>query len=201
MFNLPQYLIREHVGLLKVNDTYDILDPTTGQKIAVAQEVKPWWKQLLTMVLGNRIISSRIEITEVGQTKPSAILYRGFTIWRSKVLILNGDEQKVGHFMSKWFRIGGGFNVFDANENQIAEVKGNWIGWNFKFLDKEGRELGYVTKKWESTLKELFTSADSYMVNIHDPKNGLLLLMAGLAIDTAFKENSGGTIGSIGLGE
>ena len=200
MLNLTQYLIREQVGLLKVCDTYDILDPRTGQKIAVAQEVKPWWKQLLTMVLGNRIISTRIEITEEGKTKPSAILYRGFTFWRSKVLILNGDEQKVGHFMSKWISIGGGFNVFDANENQIAEVKGNWIGWNFKFLKPSGEELGHVTKKWENTLKELFTTADSYMVTIHDPKNALLLLMAGLAIDTVYKEKGGG-LGSVGLGE
>ncbi len=200
MFNLTQYLIREQVGLLKIKDTYDILDPRTGQKIAVAKEIKPWWKQLLTMVLGNRIISTRIEITEEGQSKPSAILYRGFTFWRSKVLILNSEEQKVGHFLSKWISIGGGFNVFDANENQIAEVKGNWIGWNFKFLDKEGQELGNVSKKWESTLKELFTTADSYMVTIHAPKNALLLLMAGLAIDTVYKEKGGG-LGSVGLGE
>lgn len=71
----------------------------------------------------------RIEIIEEGKTKPIALLHRGFTFWRSRVEILTAEGEKIGHFMSKWFSIGGGFHVFDANEKQIAEVKGNWIGW------------------------------------------------------------------------
>jgi hypothetical protein len=29
----------------------------------------------------------------------------------------------------------------------VAEVKGDWKGWNFTFLSSDGREIGKVTKK------------------------------------------------------
>ena len=37
---LSSYLIREHVGMLKLTDTYDIMDGATGAQLAVAKEKK-----------------------------------------------------------------------------------------------------------------------------------------------------------------
>jgi len=75
----------------------------------------------------------------------------------------------------------------------VAEVKGDWKGWNFRFLDDKGQEMGQVTKKWTGIGKELFTSADNYIVTIADNVRDLtayagLLLAAGVAIDTIYKE-------------
>lgn len=72
-------------------------------------------------------------------------------------------------------------------------MKGNWKGWDFKFLSKGGREIGTVTKKWAGLGKELFTSADNYIISLSDlggasPAASALLLAAGLAIDVVFKE-------------
>ncbi len=72
-------------------------------------------------------------------------------------------------------------------------MKGDWKGWNFKILDDEGKELGQVTKKWAGLGKEFFTSADTYMIAINPGKEGTravmaLLLAAGIAIDTVYKE-------------
>ena len=52
-------------------------------------------------------------------------------------------------------------------------------------------ELGLITKKWAGLGKELFTTADNYMISLHgspDAETSLLLLAAGLAVDTVFKE-------------
>jgi uncharacterized protein YxjI len=75
-------------------------------------------------------------------------------------------------------------------------VKGDWKGWNFKFLTSAGREIGTVTKKWAGLGKELFTSADNYVISISDPSMAgpaasALLLAAGIAIDIVFKESKG----------
>ena len=99
----------------------------------------------------------------------------------------------LGTFRSKLFSLGGGFFVLDALGNTFAEVKGDWKGWNFRFLDTSGRELGIVTKKWAGLGKELFTTADNYMIVLDEktPRGGeqtALLLAAGLAIDVVFKE-------------
>jgi uncharacterized protein YxjI len=89
--------------------------------------------------------------------------------------------------------LGGGFFVYDKLGQQVAQVKGDWKGWNFKFLDASGNELGTITKKWAGIGKELFTSADNYMISLNDqlqqnPSIVALLLAAGLAIDVVFKE-------------
>ena len=73
-------------------------------------------------------------------------------------------------------------------------MKGDWKGWNFKFISQDGRELGTVTKKWAGIGRELFTSADNYMIALNDTGDGqaaasALLLAAGLAIDIVFKES------------
>jgi uncharacterized protein YxjI len=73
----------------------------------------------------------------------------------------------------------------------VAEVKGDWKGWNFKFLDTSGHELGSVTKKWAGIGKELFTSADNYMIALGEASqagSAPLLLAAGIAIDVVYKE-------------
>ena len=38
MLNRKQYFVREHAGLLKLSDVYDILDPDTRAKIGEARE-------------------------------------------------------------------------------------------------------------------------------------------------------------------
>jgi uncharacterized protein YxjI len=72
-------------------------------------------------------------------------------------------------------------------------VKGDWKGWSFQFLDESGKVLGTITKKWGGIGRELFTSADNYMIQIDDAvssdaKLATLLLAAGLSIDMVYKE-------------
>jgi uncharacterized protein YxjI len=83
--------------------------------------------------------------------------------------------------------------VRDAQDRQVAQVKGDWKGWNFQLLDAQGNQLGVITKKWAGIGRELFTSADNYMIALNDAAdtnagNAVLLLAAGLAIDVVFKE-------------
>ncbi len=71
-------------------------------------------------------------------------------------------------------------------------MKGNLVGWNFQFVAVDGKELGVVTRKWGGIGKELFTSADNYVVHLAagvDPIGmGPLLLAAALCIDMVLKE-------------
>ena len=120
---------------------------------------------------------------------------RGVPLLRSKVTIHDHDGDLIGYFKSKLFSLGGGFYVYDRDDQQVAEIKGDWKGWNFKFLTADGALLGTVTKKWSGLGKELFTSADNYVIALEDDvadraDGNLLLLASGLAIDTIFKEQA-----------
>jgi len=187
------FFVKERVALLKLTDTYDILDPATGQTIGVAKEEPPLWAKFLRLLVNKQMLPTTVNLYEVEGQPPVLSIHRGFTLLRSKIKVLTGDRTSLGYFKSKLLSLGGGFNVFDNLDQQVAEVKGNWKGWDFKFVSKNGREIGSVTKKWAGLGRELFTSADNYIISLSDlsganPEASALLLAAGLSIDIVFKE-------------
>jgi uncharacterized protein YxjI len=189
------FFIKERVAMLKLTDTYDILDPATGQSIGLAKEEPPGWAKWLRLVVNKQLLPTAVNIYEYDGQPPVLSIRRGFTFLRSKVRVVAGHGESLGYFKSKLLSLGGGFNVFDNADQQVAEVKGNWKGWDFRFLSKSGREIGTVTKKWAGLGKELFTTADNYVISLTDLGGAgqgasALLLAAGLAIDVVFKEQS-----------
>src|SRR5204862_1517901 len=108
-----------------------------------------------------------INVYEVEGQPPVMSIRRGFTIIRSEIHVESGGRP-LGFCRSKLISIGGGFHVFDHAGGQVAEVKGNLVGWEFRFLNKNGREIGTVSKKWAGALKELLTSADNYVIALTD---------------------------------
>lgn len=194
MLSRNSYFIREHVGAFKLKDTYDILDPETQQQqLGYAMESTPGWVLALRLLLGKQVLPVTIAVREQAEAPPLFRIERGFTFMRSKVFVYDAQDQVVGYFKSKLFTLGGGFNVYSPQDVLVAEVKGNWKGWDFKFISASGQEIGLVTKKWAGLGRELFTTADNYLISIHDmgeqqAASNILLLAAGLAIDTVYKE-------------
>ncbi|HOD81802.1 MAG: Scramblase [Planctomycetes bacterium ADurb.Bin126] len=191
MFTKSTYLVRERVAMLKLTDTFDILDAETGQQVAVAQEKPGLFMKLLRLVINKRVLPTEVHIAPTPDAPPVITIRRGFTLFRSKVRVQDADGQEIGFFRQKLLTIGGAFNVFDTFGQQVAQIKGDWKGWNFKFLDAAGNEIGTVTKQWAGLAKEMFTSADNYVINVapgQDPKAMNLLIAAGIAIDTIYKE-------------
>jgi uncharacterized protein YxjI len=195
MLHLKTYLIKEHVGLMKLHDTYDIFDAESGEQVGVAKENISTFATILRFLVAKQLIPTTVEIKDTDEEIVFSI-HRPFSLWRARVNILNADGETIGYFKSKLFSLGGGFYVYDHSDNQFAEVKGDWKGWNFKFITSDGVELGTVTKKWAGLAKELFTSADNYVIALNDrveklPEGNMLLLAAGLAIDIIYKEGKG----------
>jgi uncharacterized protein YxjI len=187
------FFVREHVGFAKLTDTFDILDPATQQKVGIAKEEPPGWAKYLRLLINKRLMPTTVNIYEQEGASPVVSIHRPFTFLRAKVEVREGGKP-MGYFKSKLFSLGGGFYIFDNSNQQVAEVKGNWKGWDFQFLGKDGRLLGTVTKKWAGLGKELFTSADNYIISFAEGAGAnralaTLLLAAGLAIDIVFKEN------------
>ena len=106
--------------------------------------------------------------------------------------VFDEQNQKIGGFKQKFFSIGGAFSVLDANDQKLCDLKGKWTSWEFRFLSGEA-ELAKVTKKWAGLGKELFTSADNYVLQVSEevPPNQpvrQLILAAVLCIDMVLKE-------------
>lgn len=195
MLKRKSYFIREHVGFLKLSDTYDILDPETQEPLGCAKEKPSKLVHVLRFFINKRLLPTQVLVYEgkVAEDESRLVfsIHRSFSLWRSKINICDPQGKVLGHFQSKAFSLGGAFRVFDSLGNEVALVKGNWKGWNFRFLDKHEKEIGCVTKKWAGIGKELFTSADNYILTLNEEpteQQSILLLAAGLAIDTVYKE-------------
>lgn len=196
MLERKTYFIREHVGLLKLSDTYDILDPETKGQLGIAREKPGGFVHVLRFLMNKQVLPTKVFVYEgADPNDESKLLFsirRGFTFLRSRVDICDKQGNVVGWFKSKLFSFGGAFRVFDAAGNEVALVKGDWKSWTFRFLDKSGNEMGAITRQWGGIGKELFTSADNYIINLREdpsPAKAVLLLAAGLAVDTIYKEH------------
>lgn len=195
MLDRKTYFIREHVGFLKLADTYDILDPKSQAQIGQAREEIPIWSQIMRLFINKRLLPTTVNVYEGSDEQPDDLVFsihRGFTLFRSRVDIVDSHGNEIGYFKQKFLSLGGAFTVFTPEDEVVAMVKGDWKGWNFRFF-KDEQEIGMISKKWAGLGKELFTSADNYVIDLHgdpDPTINTLLLAAGLAVDTVFKERA-----------
>ena len=193
MFERKTLLVKERIGFLKLVDTFDIYDPLTGAQIGIAREKTGILLKLLRLLVNKRLLPTQVEVRERDDTPVLMTLRRGASVLFSRVRVRDAMGMEIGLFKSKLFSLGGGFHVLDAQQQPIADVKGDWKGWNFRFLAPDGSELGRVTKKWGGLGKELLTSADNYIIALTEGRQfaqntAMLLLAAGLAIDIVFKE-------------
>ena len=151
MLNRQTYYIREHVGFLKLSNTYDILDPETQEQIGIAKEKPGTLVQVLRFLIDKRMLPTKVFVYEGTDSENEANLLfsisRGVTLLNSRVNVLDENGQVLGWFKSKFFSLGGAFGVFDAAGNEIALLKGDWKGRNFRFLDSNQNEIGKINQQ------------------------------------------------------
>ena len=192
VLNHNLFLVKEHLGLFKAANNFDIYDPESGDLILECREDKlGWLTKLLRFTDYKRHTPFHIELRQPGG--PTLIsVRRGVSILVSTVRVYGQSDSLLGVFKQKLLSIGGKFSVLDPQDQPLFELKGNWTGWDFRFL-KNDAELARVSKQWAGLGKELFTSADNYMLEISDqvPQNDAaraLILAAVMCIDMVLKE-------------
>lgn len=195
MLDRKTYVVKERAGLMKLVSTYDLLDPDSGQPIGIAKEEPPGIVKYLRLLTNNKFLPTVVNVYETEGAPPVLSIHRGVALFRPKVHV-RAQGRDLGYFRAKAISIGPSFRMFDSQDREVGSVKGDWKGWNFQLLGASGEDLGRVTKKWAGLGKELFTNADTYVISLSEGAAGRadvgpLLLAAGLAIDTVFKEKDG----------
>lgn len=192
MLNKNLFLVKEHLGVFKATNNYDIFDPTTNQHILNCRENNlGFFTKIFRFSKYKKLTPFHLEIASVTGEKIVS-MKRGTTFFRSDVQVFNEKEQLIGLFKQKFWSVGGKFEVTDENGKPVCLLQGKWTGWNFK-LTHDNKELADVSKKWNGLGKELFTTADNYVLQIHDTvpqdhKDRKLILAAVLCIDMVLKE-------------
>ncbi|MEE8450271.1 MAG: phospholipid scramblase-related protein [Thermoguttaceae bacterium] len=186
------FLVKEHVGMFKAANNYDVLCPETGEELLHCREDHlGMFTKMLRFTDYKRMTPFDIDIrTPSGESVIN--VRRGISLFLSKVDVHDENGERIGGFKQKLFSIGGAFDVLGHDDQPICSLKGKWTGWDFRFMAGE-TELAHVTKKWAGLGKELFTSADNYILSISPevpPENPVrqLILGAVMCIDMVLKE-------------
>jgi uncharacterized protein YxjI len=186
------FLVKEHVGVFKAANNFDLYDPASGNMVLTAREENlGWLTKILRFTDWKRMTPFELVVRD---TTGALVLKvsRGVALIRSTVEVRDGRGTLLGTFRQKVLSIGGSFDILDPSGSVVATLKGKWTGWDFRFMSANS-ELAHVTKKWAGMGRELLTSADNYVLEIGAavPAAGParpLILAAVLCIDMVLKE-------------
>lgn len=187
------FFVKEHVKIFKAANSFDILDPETKEVLLQCREENlGFFTKMFRFSDYKRMTPFNMEI-KTPQGKTILTVRRGVSFFLSTVEVLDDRNEVIGKFKQKLFSIGGKFEVLDANERPLCMLKGKWTSWDFKFISNDGKEFATVTKKWSGIGKELFTSADNYVLQISPevPAGNplrMLIMAAVMCIDLVLKE-------------
>lgn len=192
ILNQNLFLVKEHRGIFKAANNYDIIDPASRQTVMQCREPDLGiFTKIFRFTDYKRQTPFNIHVNDANGL-PVVRVKRGITIFRSVVEVFDHNEVLVGRFRQRMLSIGGKFEVQDPMGQTLCVLKGKWSSWEFNF-SKGDLVLAKVRKKWAGLGRELFTSADNYMLEIDEvvPPNDkarLLILAAVMCIDMVLKE-------------
>lgn len=192
VLNRNLFFVKEHVGIFKAANNYDIYNPETQEMIMSCREENlGFFTKLLRFTDYKRMTPFEVVIKTNSGEKVLTVK-RGVSVFTSLVEVFDENDNLIGKFKQAFFSIGGKFDLLDANEVKLCTLKGKWTSWEFKFV-QDNVEFASVSKKWGGFAKEMFTSADNYVLQIDERVpygNPLrtLILAAVMCIDMVLKE-------------
>ncbi len=191
-FETNNYFIDEKVGLFKFSNAYKVFDEHGEQIGTIKQQVSGWHKFLRVLANIKPMMPFTLSIKDM-QDMDLVTIKRGWTFWMSKIEILDGNGMVLGFIRQKFKFMKPTFRIFDAQEALLAEITGDWKGWNFSIKGENQNEIGSISKKWNGLLKEAFTTADKYIVSIvpeyAEDTRKMAIVATAITIDMVLKES------------
>lgn len=191
LVNQNLFFVKEHVGMFKASNNYDIYDPETQEMIMHCREEKlGFFTKMFRFTDYKRMTPFNITIRSIDGEKILTVK-RKTTLFLSKVDVFDENDVLVGSFKQK-LSLKGSMRLRNPEGEELCQLKGSWSTWDFRFV-RDGIEFAHVSKKWSGIGKELFTTADNYILEISDdvPPNNpmrLLILAAVMCVDMVLKE-------------
>lgn len=190
-FESNAYFIDEKVNFLKFENCYQIYNDK-GENIGSIKQKLSVGQKLLRLLINKAMLPFLLEIKN-SDDQLEASISRGWTFFMSKIIIKNPQGDIIGSIKQKFKLFKPTFKIFNSSDVLIAEITGDWKAWNFTITDASTNQIGNISKKWAGAMKEIFTSADKYNVNIEDNfsnmENKIAILSGAITIDMVLKES------------
>ena len=188
-------VVNQKTKLIEVNTEFALFDSTGAQVGAVRQVGQSKLKKVLRFV-GNwdQYFTHKYQVVDaagnvrLGLTRPAKFV-------KSRVIVTNDLGDEIGEIAQQNWLGKIRFNYMVNGEVVGGIFAENWRAWNFSIKDAHDREVARITKTFEGLLKTAFTTADNYVLHVHedlpDPLRQMVFASA-VTVDTALKQDARG---------
>ena len=197
-------VISQKAKLIETMDEYRVFDDG-GNEIGTIREVEQSkTKRAVRLFSGmDQFLTHKLGVFD-GDGRQVLMLERPAKLVRSKIKVSDAEGTERGAILQDNVVGPKHFALVDAAGNRIGSIDGeNWMDWDFAIHDGAGAEVGRVTKKWAGILKEGYTTADTYVLQIEavvSPDLRLLMFASAAGLDVALKQDDTGGWGFGGVG-
>jgi uncharacterized protein YxjI len=182
-------IVRQKFKLVELRNDYAVLDQG-GRQIGAVVQATQSPLAFLARVFTSWDVTLPITLHILGPgAVTELIVHKPWFTWRCQVV--RPDGLVLGE-ITKQIRLGKArFTLLDPRGAQLGEVRArSWRARDFSVFDGAGQPIARVTKRWAG-LRELFTDADTYVVEISpyavDPLRSLAVATC-LVIDVVMKQ-------------
>jgi uncharacterized protein YxjI len=198
LYNAPALVIRQHKEMLEVftdfesKNRYSIQSPDGATTFYAAETGAGAWAFITRSFLkAKRPFTMQIRDAH---GNVALTIERPWTWFFSEIHVRDAQGQEIGMIDQRFAFFARQFAVLGPDNRVLAELHGPFFRpWTFRVL-QGGQEVGRITKKWSGLLREAFTDADTFGVEMGpamDPRLRPLVLAATFLIDFLYFENRG----------
>lgn len=186
-----RYHIHEAIGATSLNESYMISDPESGCGLAAVDEKTGIGVKIGKAFLDKSLLPVKLEMVSsegsliLEMYQPVSVIKPAFTVKSAEgriLCILKSNSCFLKPFIE----------VLDEREQVIGSIQGNWHFNNFEFKDIGGKSIATISHCYGGFLREAFTTADDFDVQMlsetPDSSMAMVTLAAAIAIDVWFHE-------------
>ncbi|MCL7762895.1 scramblase [Polaribacter sp. Z014] len=190
-FDLKTYFIDEKVNIFKFKNCYKVFNDK-GNEVGSVNQTLTSGEKALRLLLNKSMLPFLLEIKDV-KGNILASISRGWTFYMSTIRIDDPKGNTIGTIKQKFKLLKPTFKIYNRSEELLAVITGDMKAWNFQINDSSDKQIGTISKKWNGPLKEVFTTADKYKVDLNtdfaNDSNKIVILSSAITIDMVWRQS------------
>ncbi len=175
---------------LETTNRYDVVDDDGESVVLVAEQAPNLSRYLALMFMGPARPLTLVAYDHDGTPLAVGEKPHRWVFWEMRV---SEGERHIGRIVKRFAVLRRRLTVYDESDEEVLEITGSLFRpWTFK-VKCAGQEIARIRKKWSGILRESFSSADDFgleMVGDWEPHPDflVLLLFATLHVDYCYFE-------------
>jgi Scramblase len=190
----PVLVVNQKLKLVELRNQFAIFDQH-GNRIGSAEQVRQSPLAFLARLFSDLDVALPMTL-EVRDERTGGVALVLHKPWFRMACMVSGPDGVPLGSIQKRIRVGKArFSIVDPGGRELGEMRAeNWRAKDFSVRDATGQEVARVSKRWAG-LRELFTDADNYVVQVSpaavEPMRSLAVASV-LAVDTVMKQKDTG---------